>query len=883
MQTGKVPINLRRFMDYLGQDHLTGVLYGLVNLIVCVPSLVSYAHIVFPQAEFLQYMPAIVKIYFLSSAVMQLAMTLLSSIVFSIGQIQDVGLIFLAGMVRNIVHWGRLSSLSPAVLVTTGLWQCLSSTVIVGIGLIVVGCSKVSQYIQMLPLPVVGGYLGYIGYFCLAAGLSIGTGREVNGPETLLQLLDPALHLKLLLLSGMTLAMLLVHFQVKHFLGMPVLLMLLPVLFFVAAAAVGTSVEECRELGLLPYPRPEPDMKDFFDLFSPSRVQGQMLKMNAVKDASATGFPIVRLFVAHESSGRIPDRSQVSHSDDSGPSTTDVRLAAELQNLVRVPRQKWPKGSTRKLFEWHIPYPRMVTSSLGPAYEPVDGQEETCSNHEFVPIGEIPQVEETWAYWDTEYGMQNEWGLSIGESTGTGMTVGWPATPDKPWGFCRVGIEDLTKLAMERCRTARCAVQTMGDIAVDQGFFSSDSGSPDKPAYSGSSEVLVVGDAEPGELWIFNVLTGRNNASAIWAAQRVPSNHVVAVGNSFTIRSLNLSDSENNLFSPGVTDLAVEKGWWHPSEAKFPGVFDFFGAYGYQPTAENTAIDDIASIRNLMAYYSGRRMWRIFSLLSPGEGEKLDPNLGNLPKTKNPYPPSVPAPRGSVTRSMVMNTLRDHYEGTPYDLTKGMAAGPHGTPNRGPITGIKGQWERAISMFRTAYSYVLEIRPNRRSITWFGYDAAHGTVWMPFYGSSPIPAPQMYTAHGLNMSTFNTDAAWWAFNLVNQYSDINFQLINGETRAKANEIELEAAKLVKVWEASVDSSGEEDDLAILAAKTNAYAEAKVQEWWKFAWYLIAKYGRCWPWYPWLTLPGSGMADDRRSREREEEKEEEQKQMLLLWL
>ncbi|CAE7431326.1 pipD, partial [Symbiodinium sp. CCMP2456] len=120
------------------------------------------------------------------------------------------------------------------------------------------------------------------------------------------------------------------------------------------------------------------------------------------KDASATGFPIV------------------SHSDDSGPSTTDVRL-------VRVPRQKWPKGSTRKLFEWHIPYPRMVTSSLGPAYEPVDGQEE------FVPIGEIPQVEETWAYWDTEYGMQNEWGLSIGESTGTGMTVGWPATPDKPW------------------------------------------------------------------------------------------------------------------------------------------------------------------------------------------------------------------------------------------------------------------------------------------------------------------------------------------------------------------------------------------------------------------------------------------------------------------
>jgi len=51
------------------------------------------------------------------------------------------------------------------------------------------------------------------------------------------------------------------------------------------------------------------------------------------KDASATGYPMV------------------SHSDDSGPSTTDVRL-------VRVPRRKWPKGSKRKLYEWRIPYPR---------------------------------------------------------------------------------------------------------------------------------------------------------------------------------------------------------------------------------------------------------------------------------------------------------------------------------------------------------------------------------------------------------------------------------------------------------------------------------------------------------------------------------------------
>mmetsp|Transcript_46327 Transcript_46327/g.108549 ORF Transcript_46327/g.108549 Transcript_46327/m.108549 type:complete len:824 (-) Transcript_46327:54-2525(-) len=277
-----VPPTLRRFLSYLGQDHVSGCVYGMVNLVICVPSLVSYAHIVFPQREFVQFMPSIVKIYFLSSAVMQVVMTLLSSILFSIGQIQDVGLIFLAGMVRNIVFWGRKDGLSPEKLVGTGLWQCLSSTVIVGLALICVGKCKVSQYVQMLPLPVVGGYLGYIGYFCLAAGLGIGSGREVNGPETLLQLFDWELWLKMSLLLAMTVVMLIVHYKVHHFMGMPILLLVLPVVFFVGAAIAGVSIEECREAGLLPQPRQEPDFQDFIELFSPSRVQGSMLKMNAV-------------------------------------------------------------------------------------------------------------------------------------------------------------------------------------------------------------------------------------------------------------------------------------------------------------------------------------------------------------------------------------------------------------------------------------------------------------------------------------------------------------------------------------------------------------------------------------------------------------------------
>merc|ERR1711937_970268 len=112
-----------------------------------------------------------------------------------------------------------------------------------------------------------------------------------------------------------------------------------------------------------------------------------------------------------------------------------------------------------------------------------------------------------------------------------------------------------------------------------------------------------------------------------------------------------------------------------------------------------------------------------------------------------------------------------------------MAAGPFGNPNRGPAeTGVSGQWERAISMYRTAWSFVLEARPNKRSITWFGWDAPHGTAYLPFFGAAAEGAPLSYHTHEGCQSKFSTKVAWWAFNIVNQYTDLNFKVINADVR-----------------------------------------------------------------------------------------------------
>jgi hypothetical protein len=98
------------------------------------------------------------------------------------------------------------------------------------------------------------------------------------------------------------------------------------------------------------------------------------------------------------------------------------------------------------------------------------------------------------------------------------------------------------------------------------------------------------------------------------------------------------------------------------------------------------------------------------------------------------------------------------------------------------------------------------------------------------------------------MGKFSTDVAFWAFNLVNQYQDLNFRLINADVRDKSRKIEEEAMQLTAAWEQEADlaaaSSGNASTftaLTLLTERSNAFAEEKVAEWWNFAWSLVVKY------------------------------------------
>jgi len=505
----------------------------------------------------------------------------------------------------------------------------------------------------------------------------------------------------------------------------------------------------------------------------------------------------------------------------------------------------------RKVYEWGSSDPRILSYGLGPLYQPLTGEEETKA------IGEIPQVRHTFAYFDQDYGLQNEHQLSIAESTTSAKTVGWSL--NQPYGYNLWGIEELSKIALERCISARCAIKLMGDLAEQGGFYSADSGNPNQPGYSDSAEALGIAD-KFGEAWVFNILTGANNASAIWAAQRVPDDHIHVTANSFTIRQMNLSDADNFMASSNIISFAQERGWYNASLGK---PFDFTAAY-----AQDTGNDPFSPL------YTGRRTWRFYQLLAPSQ--PMDPYLGMV-STRPSYPFSI-KPDNAVAVSDIFSFLRDHFEGTEFDMSKGMGAGPFNNPmrfegpnpypavhRRGGNAGSSGGWERAVSIYRTSFAFVAQARPHHPDVVggrfWFSEDAPHGSVFVPFYGAQ-TSLPAAWTDRGCTQAKFSRNCAYWAFCFVNNWIQLKYSFMIRDVRAKQfiferngwsmlEELEADIMQTYKQREEEAAQNGEADSawkpdlhaeiLAKLEFTTNSFASELLLQWWAFGDSLISKF------------------------------------------
>eukprot|EP00756_Hemistasia_phaeocysticola_P007184 Hpha_TRINITY_DN14152_c0_g1::TRINITY_DN14152_c0_g1_i1::g.10629::m.10629/K03321/TC.SULP; sulfate permease, SulP family len=231
-----------------------GVLYGAVNAVLNIPALIGYASIIFADPFFRPYLPQLVKLVLWSSFVHQCIFTLRSKLPFAIGQVQDAGLIFLSAMTTSVVHIvdGASAGTFPegsdinSIKATTACCTLAMATTLLGLALMATGALRGAAFVQYLPMPVVSGYLAFIGLFCVEAGLALSTGKDINtDPRSWIHLFSEEAAGYALPAVAAGLILLYVSQEYTHPAALPLAFLLLPAIFYVIlVTAQGTHKGE---------------------------------------------------------------------------------------------------------------------------------------------------------------------------------------------------------------------------------------------------------------------------------------------------------------------------------------------------------------------------------------------------------------------------------------------------------------------------------------------------------------------------------------------------------------------------------------------------------------------------------------------------------------
>ncbi|KAI8470530.1 MAG: hypothetical protein J3K34DRAFT_255209 [Monoraphidium minutum] len=246
---------------------MTALIYGIINAVVGLPCMIGFAAVIFSDPMYKPVLGELARFSFLAAAVHQAAFTLLSSLPFAVGQPQDVGLIFLSSMATGVAEIGRQVNLSLAEITGTALLTIMVATIIVGLLTTAVARFKLATLVQYVPLPVVGGYLGYVGYFCLAAGVGLGAGVQVGSFSSWLNLFarDPLIKLAPTVVSALVLMLTMTRARSPW--ALPAVLVALPLAFHAVLLATGITLEQAQDAGWALKPQGK-STQQFWELYS---------------------------------------------------------------------------------------------------------------------------------------------------------------------------------------------------------------------------------------------------------------------------------------------------------------------------------------------------------------------------------------------------------------------------------------------------------------------------------------------------------------------------------------------------------------------------------------------------------------------------------------
>ncbi|HJC27227.1 C69 family dipeptidase [uncultured Alistipes sp.] len=426
-------------------------------------------------------------------------------------------------------------------------------------------------------------------------------------------------------------------------------------------------------------------------------------------------------------------------------------------------------------------------------------------------LTDIPQVEESY----TTVGNMNEHSLIIGETT-----YGGREELADPTGLIDYG--SLIYITLQRAKTAREAIATIVELANTYG-------------YASSGESFSI--ADPDEAWIMELIgkgckldaEGKNiRKGIVWVARRIPDGYVSAHANQARITQFPFDDPENCLYAPDVVSFAREMGYFEGDDA------DFSFADAYCPA-------DFGTVRGCDA-----RVWAFFRTVADGMEAYEDYAMGyNL---KNRMPLWV-KPRTKVSPKVVFDCMRDHYEGTPMDMTKDLGAGGHNCPYRWrPMTfevdGVEYLNERATATQQTGFWFVAQARPNvpaDMGILWFGVDDAATSCLTPIFCSTQ-EVPECFREGNGSMLEYSPTSAFWLFNRVTNFAYMRYDMISADIRKVTDA--WENGQLARMAEIDARAAGYDSQSARRRYLTRISVD-KAQElfdrWSKLDKYLLIKY------------------------------------------
>ncbi len=417
------------------------------------------------------------------------------------------------------------------------------------------------------------------------------------------------------------------------------------------------------------------------------------------------------------------------------------------------------------------------------------------------PLGEIPEVAHTYS----RMGNMNEHGLCVTEST-------WGGRHELA-GSGMIDYGSLIYLALERAKTAREAINVMTDLVHDYG-------------YASEGESFTI--ADPNEVWIMEMIgKGKEDKGAVWVARRVPDDCIAGHANHSRIHKFPRNDIRNTMYSSDVISFAKKQGYFNGNDDDF----SFSRAY---------AVTDGGALRGCDG-----RVWSYFNRFN----SKMEPYLAWVLKGEGPELPLWVKPDKKLSAKDMKWMMRDHFEGTPLDMTKDIGAGAYKVPYRWrPLTytvdSVEYTHERAIATQQTGFSLVAQLKADApeqmKGLLWFGVDDANTCVYLPVYSCLQEVPRQIAVGNG-DMYNLSWDAAFWVTNYVanqayNRYSQM-IPDIRKVQCAMEDTIDAEVATLY----AEIGDIDPEIGTRLLNEHTADWAEKYTKRYKQLGDYLLVKY------------------------------------------